>query len=67
MWNGMGCKKRVKNPKFPKIHPVVPVQVRAAPVHSSNFSFFFLFFFFNYFFHMVLFLYFCKLGTVVPM
>ena len=83
MWNGMGCKKGVKNPKVPKIRPAVPVQVSAVPVQvalcrflhwlywyrlelyrytCSNFSFFFY-----YFFHMVLSLYFCKLGTVVPM
>ena len=35
MWNGMGCKKEVKNPKVPKIRPAVPVQVSAVPIQIS--------------------------------
>ena len=81
MWNEMGCKKGVKNPKLPKIRPAIPVQVSLCRfLHwlyryrlelyrytYSNFSFFFFSFFFIIIFYMVLSLYFCKLGTIVSM
>ena len=64
MWNEMGCKKGVKNPKLPKIRPAIPVQVSLYRfLHwlyryrlelyrytCSNFSFFFSFLFFYYYF-----------------
>ena len=79
MWNGMGCKKGVKNTKVPKIRPAVPVQVSDVSVQVALYRFLHYLYryrldlyrytcshFSSFFLFGSIFI-FCKLGTVVPM